>query len=351
MGQLFRSRDTKGLEPTVQGMLDSQGGGGGGLPAGVSPAVSGGSAGGAGGGLPAGVSPAVSGGSAGGARWWVAGGGESGGVGWFGGWCRWWVAGRGESGGVGWIGRFGWFGWFGWWWRGAGRGWFDDVRPCGETSRLHDYDTRPQPPRCTAAGRTSSDCTCRAAWFAAPSADGLCWWASACGAATWFAAPGADGLCWWASACGAAAWFAGPGADGLRQWHRADPACLFRACARGTAASPTSMFSPAFSGFGGGPPSGSPGMPFGGAAFQGAAPPSFGPGEWMHHADAGLGPAGAGAVPPAAPIAPHVAPTPVSPHDCAHRWLRGLAFAGPRGATICAPSAVDRPTVLRPRRR
>ena len=42
MGQLFRSRDTKGLEPNVQGMLDSQGGAGGGLPAGVSPAVSGG---------------------------------------------------------------------------------------------------------------------------------------------------------------------------------------------------------------------------------------------------------------------------------------------------------------------
>ena len=47
------------------------------LPAGVSPAVSGG----AGGGLPAGVSPAVSGGC----WWWGAGGGESGGVGWFGG--------------------------------------------------------------------------------------------------------------------------------------------------------------------------------------------------------------------------------------------------------------------------
>ena len=88
MGQLFRSRDTNGLEPTVQGMLDEPGRlvGGVGVPAGVSPAVSGGSAGwcwwwvagwgesggvggsaaGAGGGLPAGVSPAVSGGSAGG---------------------------------------------------------------------------------------------------------------------------------------------------------------------------------------------------------------------------------------------------------------------------------------------
>ncbi len=73
------------------------------------------------------------------------------------------------------------------------------------------------------------------------------------------------------------------------------------------------MFSQGFSGFGGGPPSGSPGMPLNAAAFQGAAPPSFGPGEWMHHADAGLGPAGAGAVPPTAPITPPVAPTPVSP--------------------------------------
>ena len=66
MGQLFRARDTKGLESDVQGMLDSQGGAGGGLPAGVSHAASAGSAGGSSG-LPAGVSPAVSGGSGGGA--------------------------------------------------------------------------------------------------------------------------------------------------------------------------------------------------------------------------------------------------------------------------------------------
>src|SRR3984957_17728010 len=69
MSQLFRSRDTSGLESTVQGMLDDQGGsvgGAGGALAGVSPAVSGGSGGAmsggaAGGGLPAGVSPAVAG--------------------------------------------------------------------------------------------------------------------------------------------------------------------------------------------------------------------------------------------------------------------------------------------------
>ena len=118
MSQLFRSRDTSGLEPTVRGMLDDQGGSvggaggalagvspavsggsGGGLPAGVSPAVSGGS----GGGLPAGVSPAVSGGSVVGCRW-----GESGGVGWF--WRGW---GWGESGGVGWF-------WWGWGWGESG---------------------------------------------------------------------------------------------------------------------------------------------------------------------------------------------------------------------------------------
>ena len=81
MSQLFRSRDTSGLESTVRGMLDDQGGsvgGVGGALAGVSPAVSGGSgggvpagvspavSGGAGGGVPAGVSPAVSGGAGGG---------------------------------------------------------------------------------------------------------------------------------------------------------------------------------------------------------------------------------------------------------------------------------------------
>src|ERR1700722_8960652 len=83
MSQLFRSRDTSGLEPTVRGMLDDQGGsvgGAGGALAGVSPAVSGGS-GGSGGGLPAGVSPAVSGGSGGGLPAGVspAGSGGSGG--------------------------------------------------------------------------------------------------------------------------------------------------------------------------------------------------------------------------------------------------------------------------------
>src|SRR6201996_3420977 len=68
MSQLFRSRDTSGLDSTVRGLLDEQGGSVGGAGgalgalAGVSPAVSGGS----GGGLPGGVSPAVSGGSGGG---------------------------------------------------------------------------------------------------------------------------------------------------------------------------------------------------------------------------------------------------------------------------------------------
>src|SRR3984957_8193073 len=81
MSQLFRSRDTSGLEPAVRGMLDDQGGsvgGAGGALAGVSLALSGGAgggrragvspavAGGWGGGLPAGVSPAVAGGSGGG---------------------------------------------------------------------------------------------------------------------------------------------------------------------------------------------------------------------------------------------------------------------------------------------
>jgi hypothetical protein len=76
---------------------------------------------------------------------------------------------------------------------------------------------------------------------------------------------------------------------------------------------PPPMFSPAASGFGSGASSGPPGMPFGGGGFQGAPPPSFSPGEFMHHGDGGFGPGGAGAVPPAAPITPQAAPTPVSP--------------------------------------
>jgi hypothetical protein len=76
-------------------------------------------------------------------------------------------------------------------------------------------------------------------------------------------------------------------------------------------AAPPSFFNPAYGGFNTGPGSGAPGMPFN-AAFQGVPPSSFGPGEWMHHPDMGLGP-GANAVTPAPPIAPQVAPTPVSP--------------------------------------
>ena len=53
-------------------------------------------------------------------------------------------------------------------------------------------------------------------------------------------------------------------------------------------------------------------MPFNAAAFQGAPPPSFTPGEWMHHADMGLG-QGANAVTPPAPITPQVAPPALSP--------------------------------------
>ena len=277
---------------------------GGGLPAGVSPAVSGGSAGGAGGGLPAGVSPAVSGGSGvvlvvrlpAGVSPAVSGGRR---------WCWWWVAGRGESGGVGSVGRSGGS-------AGGGAvpaGWFAESGPCA--SRLHDAP-RPQPRRCTAAGRTSSDCTCRAAWFAVRRCRRALLVGLRLRAAAGFAGPGAAGLCWWASACAAAAGFAGPGADGLRHWRQYRPP---PASAPGPVPSPLLRRCSALgsSGFGGGPPSGPPGMPFTGPRSKGAPPPSFGPGEWMHHADAGLGPGGAGAVPPAAPIAPQVAQTPVSP--------------------------------------
>ena len=80
-------------------------------------------------------------------------------------------------------------------------------------------------------------------------------------------------------------------------------------------------------------------MPFNAAAFQGAPPPSFGPGEWMHHADMGLG-QGANAV--TATRADHAAGRAAGgvTNDCADSRIRGLAFADPCRAAIGAASVV-----------
>ena len=116
---------------------------------------------------------------------------------------------------------------------------------------------------------------------------------------------------WHAACCAATGWAAARRAGWLAVACRHLRHCRsrFPSCAA------TSGFTDAQSGlpgFGGGPPSASPGMPFNATAFQGAPPPSFGPGEWMHHADMGLG-QGANAVTPTPPITPQVAPPAVSP--------------------------------------
>jgi hypothetical protein len=105
-------------------------------------------------------------------------------------------------------------------------------------------------------------------------------------------------------------------------------------------AAPGPMFSQGFSSFGGGP-SGSPGMPFNGGGFQGGPSPSFGAGEWMHHADMGQGP-GANAVTPAAAIPPPVASTPVSPTTAptagAGDWHSPIPTEQPSAPQASAPS-------------
>ena len=73
---------------------------------------------------------------------------------------------------------------------------------------------------------------------------------------------------------------------------------------------PSPMFNPANVGMTPGPASGA----LNAAAFQGGiAPPNLMPADFPHHLEAGLMPPGAGGIPPTPPIAPQVAPTPVSP--------------------------------------
>jgi Family of unknown function (DUF5631)/Family of unknown function (DUF5632) len=72
---------------------------------------------------------------------------------------------------------------------------------------------------------------------------------------------------------------------------------------------PSPMFNPANVGISPGPASGA----LNAAAFQGIAPPNMMPTDFSHHVEAGLMPPGAGGIPPTPPIAPQIAPTPVSP--------------------------------------
>jgi Family of unknown function (DUF5631)/Family of unknown function (DUF5632) len=77
-----------------------------------------------------------------------------------------------------------------------------------------------------------------------------------------------------------------------------------------TSHAPSSMmFNPANVGITPGPASGA----LNAAAWQGIAPPNMMPTDFSHHGEAGLMPPGAGGIPPTPPIAPQVAPTPVSP--------------------------------------
>jgi Family of unknown function (DUF5631)/Family of unknown function (DUF5632) len=306
MSQLFRSRDTSGLESTVRGMLDDQGGsvggvggalagaspaasagssgavsggvspavsgGAGGVPAGVSPAVSGG----AGGGVPAGVSPAVSGGAGGGVPAGVspAVSGGAGGV----------PAGVSPavSGGAG--------------------GGVPAARPTGFITTTPGLSPPGAPPPATPpsppAGPPSN------LPIAGPPGGG-----QTLGpvppppAGPPIAGPPGGG-----QTLGpvppppAGPPIAGPPGGGQTLGPVAPPPAS-------PSIAPSPMFNPANVGFSPGPASGG----LNAAGFQGIAPPSMMPADFSHHVEAGLMPPGAGGIPPTPPIAPQVAPTPVSP--------------------------------------
>jgi Family of unknown function (DUF5631)/Family of unknown function (DUF5632) len=276
MNQLFRSRDTSGLEPTVRGMLDDQGGsvgGAGGALAGMSPAVSGGS----GGGLPAGVSPAVSGGSGGGLPAGVspAVSGGSGGA----------TAGGGVPAGA------------------SPTTSSTAARPAGFLTTTPGLSPPGAPP--PPAGPPGSSATAPAGFSVTgpgsppPPAGppGSSATAPAGFSVTGPGSPVPPGPPGSSATAPAGFSVSGPGSSAPSGF---SPAI--------SPSAPSPMFNPANVGFSPGPASGA----LNAAAFQGVPPSSLGPGEWMHHADMGLGP-GANAVNPAAPIAPQVPPTPVSP--------------------------------------
>jgi hypothetical protein len=101
---------------------------------------------------------------------------------------------------------------------------------------------------------------------------------------------------------------------------------------------PPSFFNPAYGGFQGGPPSGA----LNAAAFQGIAPPNMMPTDFSHHVDAGLMPPGAGGIPPTPPIAPQVAPTPVSPATAptagSGDWHSAIPAEQPSAPQAASPS-------------
>jgi hypothetical protein len=280
MSQLFRSRDTSGLDSTVRGMLDDQGGsvgGAGGALAGVSPAVSGGAAGG----VPAGVSPAVSGG---------AGGGVPAGV--------------------------------------------SPARPAGFITTTPGLSPPgappPAPPLSPPAGGPASG---------PPTAGPLGGGVTAGPVPSPPAGPPVAGPPSGGATFGpvpsppAGPPVAGPPSGGTTLGPAApgfSPAI--------SPSAPSSIFNPANVGMTPGPA----GMPFNAAGFQGFAPPSMMPGEFPHHLEGGLMPPGAGAIPPTPPIAPQVAPTAMSPQTAptagSGDWHSAIPTEQPSAPQASSPS-------------
>ena len=313
MDQLFRARDTKDLEPIVQGMLTSDGTSGGvGVP-GVNPAVSGlsgaatgGFSGGAAGGA-LGVNPAVSGlsgAATGGFSGGVAGGapgvnpsvsglpvgGSAGG------------GAAGVSPAVSGLPGGG----------AAGSGGLGSASPATSTAVARSAGFLTTTPGLSPPGAPPT------APPAAPPGPSLATPAGFAGGSAPGTPPSSSNLTAPADFAGGSAPATPPHSSNLTAAtnfaNGTAPASTMPAGTPPAAPQvpPGATFGPAYSSFGTGAPSGSPGLPFNSAAFQGSPTPSFSPGEWGHHAEMGLGP-GANAVPPPVAPPPQVASTPVSP--------------------------------------
>ncbi len=266
MSQLFRSRDTKGLESAVQGMVNDQdvsvGIAGSGGPASVNPAVSGLPGYGAGGGGPASVNPAASGVPSVSA---ASAGSPS-------------AANPSASGSV--------------------------VRPAGYLTTTPGLAPPAAPPPPSPPGAPLGPAP-TAAPFAQPSAAGPPPPpAPPPSGPVPFAQPSAAGPLSPAPPppSGPAPFVQPSGANPL-------PGSAFAASSAAPPTAPSPMFNPANVGISPGPGSGA----LNAAAFQGIAPQGMMPTDFSHHVEAGLMPPGAGGIPPTPPVAPQVAPTPVSP--------------------------------------
>jgi hypothetical protein len=280
MSQLFRSRDTNGLEPTVQEMLNNQGaadGGAGGAALGVNPAVSGLPGGAAAGGALAGVNPAVSGlpGGAGGgavpglnpAVSGLPGGAAAGGA----------VPGvnpavSGLPGGA------------------AAGGAMPGGNPSAPSALVRPTNfvtTTPglSPPAAPPPGSPPPP--------AGPAGGGP------------FAQQGTFGTVPAPAPPAAGPAGGGPFAQQGTFGPAPAPTVGPGAASAGPSLAPSPMFNPANVGITPGPASGA----LNAAGFQGIAPPSMMPADFSHHVEAGLMPPGAGGIPPTPPMAP----TPVSP--------------------------------------